>query len=229
MYLSDMAGVLERRWYLILAGALITAAAANPAVHTQDRYLATEVLMIQPPVNEYQPNPVTGLYPSIAVTAAAVANRLNTADSQEMFRAKGVTGTYKFEPRNTGTRQEPRYVIGSMSITNIGTDEQGALRSLAILHSTYEQEIKELQDAYRVKRGLRITVAQLVPPSSTLLTHSPLRSLIGVGLLGTLGTCAVAFWTDTVLGRRRRPAASAAATANSPNWTDQVVRSAPQL
>jgi uncharacterized protein involved in exopolysaccharide biosynthesis len=227
MYLSDMAGVLERRWYLILAGALLTAAAASPTVHTEDRYLASEVLMIQPPVSEYAPNPVTGLYPSIAVTAAAVANRLNTSDSQEMFANKGVTGTYKFEPRNTGTRQQPRYVIGSMSITNISTDEKAGLRSLAILRTTYEQELKQMQDEYNVKKGLRITVALLVPPTSTLLTHSPLRSLVGLGLLGAVGTCAVAFWTDAFLGRRRKRAKTAPATADSPNWTDQLVRSAP--
>ncbi|GLW35721.1 hypothetical protein [Actinoplanes regularis] len=226
MFLSDMAGVLERRWYLIIAGALITAAAANPTVRTDDRFLASEVLMIQPPVSPYAPNPVTGLYPSIAVTAAAIANRLNTADSQETFRSKGVTGTYRFEPRNTGTRQEPRYVIGSMSITNISTDEEDGLRSLRILSSTYEQELKEMQDEWRVRKDLRITVATLVPATSTLLTHAPLRSLIGVALLGTLGTSAVTLWTDAALSRRRRRAAARLSTADSPNWTEPLVRSA---
>ncbi|MFI1995218.1 hypothetical protein [Actinoplanes sp. NPDC020271] len=228
MYLSDMAGVLERRWYLIVVGALLTAGAASPAVHTQDRFLASEVLLIQPPVSEYAPNPVAGLYPSIAVTAAAIANRLNTADSQEMFRAKGVTGTYKFEPRNTGTRQEPRYVIGSMSITNISFDEEAGLESLQILSSTYQQELKDMQDEWNVKKDLRITVATLVPPASQLLTHSPIRSLVGVALLGAIVTSAVTLWTDAaLLQRRRRRRNAALSTADSPNWTDQLVRSAP--
>lgn len=228
MFLSDMAGVLERRWYLIIAGAILTAAAASPATHTENRFLATEVLLIQPPVSPYAPNPVTGLYPSIAMTGAAIANRLNTPDSQEMFRAKGVTGTYKFEPRNTGTRQEPRYVIGSMSISNISFDEKDGLRSLQILSSTYEQELKTMQDQWNVKKDLRITVATLVPPTSSLLTHSPLRSLIGVALLGTFVTSAVTLWTDAaLLRRRRRRSERPLSTADSPNWTDQLVRSAP--
>ncbi|GIF13748.1 hypothetical protein [Actinoplanes teichomyceticus] len=227
MFLSDLAGVLERRWYLIITGALLTAGAANPAVHTEDRYLASEILMIQPPVSPYEPNPVTGLFPSIAVTAAAVANRLNTPDSQEMFRAKGVTGTYRFEPRNTGTRQEPRYVIGSMAITNISTDEDAGLRSLQLLSDTFEQELKRMQDEWNVRKGLRITVATLVPATSTLLTHSPLRSLIGVGLLGALATSAVTLWTDELLRRRRRRATASLSTHDSPNWTDSPVRSAP--
>ncbi len=227
MFLSDMAGVLERRWYLIVAGALLTAAVANPAVRTDDRFLASEVLMIQPPVSPYAPNPVTGLYPSIAVTAAAIANRLNTPDSQAMFRSKGVTGTYRFEPRNTGTRQEPRYVIGSMSITNISTDEDAGLRSLRILSDTYEQELKTMQDEWRVRKDLRITVATLVPASSILLTHAPLRSLIGVALLGMLTTAAVTLWTDAALSRRRRRRSAARlSTADSPDWTEPLVRSA---
>ncbi|GAA2849143.1 hypothetical protein Acy02nite_01020 [Actinoplanes cyaneus] len=228
MFLSDMAGVLERRWYLIVLGAILTAAAASPAVHTEDRFLASEVLLIQPPVSPYAPNPVTGLYPSIAMTGAAIANRLNTPDAQEMFRAKGVTGTYKFEPRNTGTRQEPRYVIGSMSITNISFDEQAGLESLQILSSTYQQELKDIQDEWNVKKDLRITVATLVPPTSQLLTHSPIRSLIGVALLGALVTSAVTLWTDSaLLHRRRRRGNAALSTQDSPHWTEELVRSAP--
>lgn len=228
MFLSDMAGVLERRWYLIIVGALLSAAAASPAVHTQDRFLASEVLMIQPPVSEYAPNPVTGLYPAVAMTGATIANRLNAPDSQKMLQAKGVTGKYKFEPRNTGTRQEPRYVIGSMSISNTGTDEAGTLRSLEILSTTYEAELKRIQDEWKVRKDLRITVYTLVPPTSQLLTHSPIRSLIGVALLGMVATSAVALWTDAaLLARRRRRANVAVSTEDSPDWTDQLVRSAP--
>ncbi|GAA4974444.1 hypothetical protein [Actinoplanes utahensis] len=226
MFLSDMAGVLKRRWYVILAGAVITAASVLPAARTQDRFLASEVLMIQPPVSHYAPNPVTGLYPSIAITAAAVANRLNTADSQEMFRSKGVIGTYRFEPRNTGTRQQPRYVIGSMSITNISTDEEGGLHSIKVLRTTFEQELDAMQDEWKVKRDLRITVAPLVPPSSTLLTHSPIRSVMGVGLIGMLVTAAVAMWTDEFARRRRRTVATPLSSADSPHWTEPLVRSA---
>ncbi|MEU4619641.1 hypothetical protein AB0G04_06650 [Actinoplanes sp. NPDC023801] len=227
MYLPDMAGVLRRRWYVILAGALITMAVALPAIRTQDRFLASEVLMTQPPVSQYAPNPVTGLYPSIAITAAAVASRLSTADAHEMFRAKGVTGTYRFEPRNTGTRQEPRYVIGSMSITYITTDEEESLRGLQTLRVTFEQELKAMQDEWNVKHDLRITVVSLVPPTSTLLTHSSMRSAMGVGILGVLLSTAVAFWTDTIISRRRWRAAGLLSTVDSSNRSGSLVRSAP--
>ena len=204
MFLSDLAGVLWRRWYLAVLGALLTALAADQAIHPPDRYLASEVLLIRPPVSEYAPNAVTGLHPSAAVTAAALASRLSTADAREHFRSLGVSGTYSFAPRNTGTNQQPRYVIGSMAITNITDGQAAGLRSLRILSDAFRNELNDIQDDYRVRRDLRITVAVLVPPDASLLPHSPSRSLIGVGLLGVLGTAAVMLWTDEIVRRRKR-------------------------
>jgi hypothetical protein len=218
MFLPDMAGVIWRRWYLVLAGMLLTAAVGAGAVHTPDHYLASEVLVIQPPVSAFAPNPMTGLYPSMAVTAAAVANRLNTPDAHEMFRSLGVTGTYSFEPRNTGTNQEPRYVIASMTITNLAGDEQGGLRGLEVLSSTFEKELKQLQDAWNVAKDLRITVALLVPATATLLPHSPVRSLVGVALVGAVCTAAILLWVDEIVRRRRdrSPGMSRPAVAVAP-------------
>jgi hypothetical protein len=213
MFLPDMAGVVRRQWYLILVGILLTGLVASRAVHTPDRYLATETLVIQPPVSSFAPNPMTGLYPSMAVTAAAVASRLNTPDAHDAFRAQGVTGTYTFEPRNTGTNQEPRYVIASMSITNVAYDESRSLRELAVLRNAFEADLKALQDRWNVAKKLRMAVAVLVPPTATLLLHSPLRSLIGVGLLGAVLTAAVMLWADELRRRRRSRTPSVAAAA----------------
>ena len=204
MFLSDLAGVLWRRWYIAIIGALLTAFAANQAIHPPDRYMATEVLLIRPPVSEYAPNAVTGLHPSVAVTAAAMASRLSTPDARERFELLGVSGTYTLTPRNTGTNQEPRYVIGSLAITDIAADEEAGLRSLRILKQAFETELIDLQDEYQVRRDLRITVAVLVPPDASLLPHSPRRSLIGVALLGVLGTAAVMLWVDEIMRRRNR-------------------------
>jgi hypothetical protein len=207
MYLPDIAGAVRRQWYLVFVGILLTAAVGSQAVHTRDRYLASEVLVIQPPVSSFAPNPMTGLYPSMAVTAAAMASRLNTPDAHEMFRSLGVTGTYSFEPRNTGTNQEPRYVIASLTITNIAGDKDGSVRELGVLKDAFETELKNLQDSWNVAKGLRIAVAVLVPATATLLLHSPVRSLIGVALLGAVGTAAVLLWADEAGRRRRRRSA----------------------
>jgi hypothetical protein len=203
MYLPDLVGVLWRRWYAVVIGALLTAAVGNFAIHPPARYQASEVLLIKPPISQTAPNAVTGLHPSEAVTAAALADRLETADEKAQFRALGVTGTYTFAPRNTGTNQQPRYVIGSMAITYVTGDATESLRSLQILSNTFLDDLKALQDGYNVRKDLRITASMLVPPTTTLLPHSAIRSLAGVGLLGVLLTFALTLWADEILRRRR--------------------------
>ena len=204
MFLPDIAGAIWRRWYVVLIGALLTAGLGLRTAHTEDLFLATEVLVIQPPVSSYNPNPMTGLYPSLAVTAAAVASRLSTPDARAAFQAQGVAGTYDLEPRNTGTNQEPRYVIASMSITDTANDQVASLRALTTLSAAFDAELKRLQDEWNVARNLRITVAVLVPSTATLLPHSPSRSLIGAGILGVVVTFAAALWTDEIVRRRKR-------------------------
>ncbi|MFC4018014.1 hypothetical protein ACFOW4_08640 [Micromonospora sp. GCM10011542] len=202
MYLSDVFATLRRRWYLVAAGLVVTALAGLGAPQVTSRYLASEVVVMQPPVSPYAPNPMTGLYPSISITGAAVAQRLSTPDAKARLRTAGVIGPYAFQPRNTGTNQEPRYVIGSMTMTTIASDEESGLRALAVLRDAFEQELKSLQDRWKVARQLRITTAVLVPPSATLQPHSPSRALVGAGLLGVIATLAVTLWTDEFFRRR---------------------------
>jgi hypothetical protein len=203
LLLSDMAGALWRRWYLVLVGALLTVLGGLAAAHVPPRYLASEVVVVQPPVSPYAPNPMTGLYPSLAITAAVVAERLSTPDAEAKFRAAGVVGPYEFLPRNTGTNQEPRYVIGSMTVTNIAGDPKTALRALTILTDAFANELKALQDRWNVAPQLRIGIATLVAPSATLLLHSTSRVLLGAALLGCVSTVAVTFWFDEFRRRRR--------------------------
>jgi hypothetical protein len=206
MFMPDLAGVFWRRWYLLVIGGLLTAAVGYLVIHPPNRYQAVEVLLIKPPISQSSPNAVTGLHPSEAITAAAMADRLETPDERDKFRTLGVTGTYTFAPRNTGTNQQPRYVIGSMAITYVTGDEAESLSSLAILVDTFENDMKDLQDQYNVRKDLRITVSILVPPTTALLSHSAVRSLAGVGLLGVMLTIATMLWVDEFRRRRNRPA-----------------------
>jgi hypothetical protein len=208
MFMSDLFGVLRRRWYLLVAGALLTAVVGQLSIHPPTRYQANEVLLIKPPISQTAPNAVTGLHPSEAITAAALADRLETPDEEAKFKALGVTGTYTFAPRNTGTTQEPRYVIGSMAITYVTGDEAESLRSLQILADAFLSDLRELQDNYNVRKDLRITASVLVPPTTALLPHSAIRSLAGVALLGVVLTISLMLWADEILRRRKRASRS---------------------
>lgn len=204
MFFSDAVRALSRRWYLVVFGVVLTAAGGYQSAKVSPMYLASEVLVIQSPVSVNAPNPLTGIYPSVAITAAAVASSLITPQSQDDFRNAGVTGTYEFLPRNTGTNQEPRYLISSMTVTNTTDSEPAAIHALYILTSAYNQHLKELQDRWNVRQDLRITVSTLVPPSAVLLSHSASRALLGSAILGGLATIAIPLWVDHLVRRRQR-------------------------
>ncbi|WP_426510445.1 hypothetical protein ACPPVO_07030 [Dactylosporangium sp. McL0621] len=209
MYMTDVLRALSRRWYVVVVGVVLTAALGYQAARVTPVYLASEVLVVKYPVSPDAPNPLTGLYPSVAVTAAAVATSLRTPAFEAEFRRAGVTGTYEFAPRNTGTNQEPRYIISSLTVTNTTDSEEGALRALRILTAAYTDKLKELQDRWNVRQDLRFTVSTLVAASVVELSHSSQRALIGSAFLGGLGTLAVPLWVDEIIRRRRGEAAVA--------------------
>jgi hypothetical protein len=204
LFFSDILRALSRRWHLVVLGVLLTAGLGYQSARVTPTYLASEVLVVKSPVSPDTPNPLTGLYPSVAVTAAAVATSLRTPAFEEEFRKQGVTGTYEFSPRNTGTNQEPRYIISSLTVTNTTDSEERGIRALEILKSAYISKLQELQDRWNVRQDLRFTVSTLVPPSVSMLSHSAQRALIGSALLGGLATLAVPLWADEILRRRSR-------------------------
>jgi hypothetical protein len=205
LFLSDVVRALSRRWYLVILGVALTLGGGYEAAKVSPTYQSSVVLVIQSPVSVEAPNPLTGIYPSVAITAAAVASSLQTPAAAAEFRKAGVTGTYEFVPRNTGTNQEPRYLISSMTVTNTTDTEDGAIQALTVLTDAYEARLKELQDRWNVRQDLRITVSTLVPPSAVELSYSATRALLGSAILGGLGTLAVPLWIDQIIRRRRDP------------------------
>jgi hypothetical protein len=197
----------------VVLGVVLTAVLGYQSARVAPVYLASEVLVVKYPVSPDAPNPLTGLNPPVAVTAAAVATSLRTPAYEEQFRKAGVTGTYEFAPRNTGTNQEPRYVISSLMVSNTTTSEAQGLRALGILTDAFIDKLKELQDRWDVRQDLRFTVSTLVAPSVVTLSHSTQRALIGAALLGGLATLAVPLWADEFLRRRRRRRTPATAAA----------------
>nr|BFE62977.1 hypothetical protein GCM10020063_075030 [Dactylosporangium thailandense] len=204
MYLNDVVRALSRQWIVVILGVILTAGLGYQAARVTPVYLASEVLVVKYPVSPDSPNPLTGLYPPVAITAAAVATSLRTPAFEEEFRRAGMTGTYEFAPRNTGTNQEPRYIISSLTVSNTTDSEEQGLLGLRILTAAYTDKLKELQDRWNVRQDLRFTVSTLVAPSVTMLSHSAVRALLGSALLGGLATLAVPLWVDKYVRRRRR-------------------------
>lgn len=208
LFLGDAVRAWGRRWYLVLLCAVLTALGGYQAALVPPRYRAVINLTILAPEAVNLTNPLAALYPSVAVTAAAVAASLHTPAMQQQLRAAGVTGSYELIPRNTGTTQQPRYVYRSIDIINTTDDRRSALRALDILTTAFQRQLKEQQDRWNVAQRLRITTSTFVPPDVVTLPHSGSRALAGSVLLGGLATVVIPLWVDQLVGRRPRSPAS---------------------
>jgi hypothetical protein len=197
---------LRRRWYVVVAGLLLTALTGWLVTHPQPTYRAVTVIALQPPQTPVHPNRLLDLRPSIALTAAMVTQQLKSRSGDAQMRSDGVIGDYALAPRNSGTTQTPAYAIPSVEASVIAHDQEGTVRSVDVIVAAFRDALGDLQRQWEVPATDRITVVTLAPPNALLLPVVKTRALLGVGLIGAAVTAMASIWLDHVVARRRRDA-----------------------
>jgi hypothetical protein len=208
--LREVLDVLSRRWYLSLAVLLLTLGAGWLVVNPGQAYTASEIFAVQPPASPQVPNQLNVFRPSLAITAAVVAQRLKSPSGIEKLRARGVVGDYDVVPRNSGTVQTPAYIIPSLQATVTTFDATRALRSLAIVMQAFEDELTGMQDERDVAPSQRITINVLAPPSAIAQLPTKARAVFAVGVIGLAGSILLPQWVEAILVRRQLRRAQAA-------------------
>lgn len=110
---GNVADALLRRWYVLVAALLLTAAGAYHVVRPTPQYVGSAVVVLKPPVTQNQPNQLTNLQPPLAVLSYGVVRQLESPAGTKELKAAGVHGSYHLVPRNSGTSATPRYLIPS--------------------------------------------------------------------------------------------------------------------
>lgn len=204
MSLREVLGILRHRWRVSAIVLALTLGAGWLVAHPTPTYVAKEVFAVQPPASPQLPNQLNNFRPSLAITAAMVAKRLNNPGGQAQMKARGVVGNYELVPRNSGTVQNPAYIIPSIEAQVTAGDRGGALHSVAILVDAFRDELAAIQDELDVASNQRIALEVLAPASAHLLLPSKVRALAAVGLLGLAGSILLSLWYDQLRRRGRR-------------------------
>jgi hypothetical protein len=207
--LREVLDVFGRRWMLSVAVLLLALGGGWLVAHPKPKYKAIEVFTVQPPVSPQVPNQLNSFRPSLAITAAVVAQRLKTPAGEAKLRTRGVVGDYDVVPRNSGTVQTPAYIIPSLQATATTFDQSSALRSVVLLARAFSDELTAMQDELDVAAAQRIVVSEVAPASVVVQLPSRSRALLGVGLLGTAGAVLVPLWYEQALRRRATPRSGA--------------------
>lgn len=200
---GNVADALLRRWYVVLAALLLTAAGVYHVARPAPQFVGSAVVVLKPPVTRNQPNQLTNLQPPLAVVSYAVVQQLQSPSGAEELAAAGVRGTYHLVPRNSGTSATPRYLIPSLQVQSQAPGADAATAAVRRIIHVYTRHVDQLQSAQKVPAGSRITASVLTSPSAAEVQGDKSRGLAGTALLGTAGGVLGALWLDRYAMSRR--------------------------
>lgn len=203
---GNVADALLRRWYVLVAALLLTAAGAYQVLRPAPQYVGSAVVVLKPPVTRNQPNQLTNLQPPLAVLSYGVVQQLQSPAGARELRAAGVTGTYQLVPRNSGTSATPRYLIPSLQVQAQTSGPDAAVSAVRRVIDVYTRHVAQVQEGQGVPEEARITASVLVSPSAAKVQGTPSRGLAGAALLGLSAGVVGALWLDRYLLSRRTDA-----------------------
>lgn len=209
----DITGALRRRWYLLVAGLLATAALLTAAMSVGPTHEArTSVLLVPPPLSvvsypnlEATANPflrLDGLNPAVSI----LVTRVSAKQVSDRLLADEPGGEYT-------VAQDPTTQAPILIVTATGPDDAAALRIRDKVTSAMPGELDALQRDASVPEKARITMTDLVVDEHATASWKPLmRLLIVLGALGVVGTVLFVGGVDAIArsrkdARRRRLAA----------------------
>jgi hypothetical protein len=197
--LNGVLGLATRRWYLVLAGLLVTLPLAYLAAqHVTPTYTMRASVVLLPPAkavgaggNPYMA--MGGLETAVDVSAAA----LSSDAVQQKLAASGATSGV-VEP--DGSTAAPILLV-----TVVGPTEAAVQDGLAVLVDEVPATLAKMQQAAGVSSQQEIRSEVVAASERPLVSHKPqLRAALMVLVAGAALTLMFTALTDNLLSRRRR-------------------------
>lgn len=150
-----------------------------------------------------KPNPQADPRRSLAATAAAVAEGMDNPAAAAGLHAAGVYGPYDFQPRNSGTSENPYNSIPWMNITADAPDPDTAIRSVGILEAKLREKLLDLEDQVGVQANDHIVTKELGGSAhASAVLGSKSRALMATTVLCLGAAYLIPKWLESVLSRR---------------------------
>ncbi len=202
--------LVARRWYIVLLGLGITAAASWAAAGPSTVYFSrTTVNILEPNGGNAR---ILGYHsPDSIAVANILAARVNGGVHTPLASNPDVTlysmgilqGTHA-QVRNVGGQWLSQVTEPVVDVQVVDSSSQAVEQRLRTEVANIGEELTLLEDQLKVPRAERIEL-QLSPPNppvDRVTTNHP-RALVGYGLFGTGLTLAATYWIDRLLRRRR--------------------------
>jgi hypothetical protein len=196
--MSSFWRVARRRWYLAVAGLLVTAGLVAVAIHAVPaKYEAKSTVLLLPPNNATGNNPYLGLSGYDAF-ADVVARAMTDTHTVQTLRRQGVSDS--FDVARDLTTNGPLVLV-----TVNGTDARQVLSELASVVSTIPKVLTTLQDDASVATRYQFTSEPLThPQQATTVRKTQVRAVLVAAVAGLFLTALAIMASDRLLRLARR-------------------------
>ncbi len=202
IYLSDVLGMLRRRWLVVLVGMVLVVGAMSAAyLKAPTSYQATgQLLLLLPPQasgSDSPTNPYLNLDPGLATAAALIASTMNAPESQRLVAEAGHTASYAI---TLSPETGPLLVI-----TTEGADPQQAIGTRDEVIRRLQAELERIQNEENAPRRQFIhTRTNGTFNEAEVLTGDRTRAVAAVGAVGMVLTLMVVVGWDRWRAARPR-------------------------
>ncbi|MCD9196883.1 hypothetical protein [Aeromicrobium wangtongii] len=216
MTATDALLVLRQRWYIVLAGLLLTGAVVVNVATVPAVYVTQADVLFLAPQSAQNPNPIKDSSESLIATTGLVARMVRngkeepaTASSGVTLTGKGVRRGYSIRLPDSGGQWANNFDRPELDIQVVGPSKTWVRSTLDRQVLRINRALHDLQAADGAASQDFITTS-LTPAVATVVRTEgqPKRAVAAVVALGTILTALAALGFDrTVPGARRRRAA----------------------
>lgn len=230
MTAKELLGHVLRRWYLMLAGAVLTVGILYFAIHQQGVYWTQFTVLLLSPTGQYYPNKIEDPRYSMSPMAGLLVADWNgsqrpllTASGDTTLYGEGLRQGVEVRLPNQGSQWQPLYVSPNIDVQVVGADVPTVEREAARVTSELSALLDQRQEAAGIRPSMRMTlISSPREPTVAYVSGSRPRAMLAIGLAGAIVTtslvCAVEWLSRRRLaGSRSRSGQTRVAVADLQN------------
>lgn len=208
----ELLGVIIRRWYILLLGALVSVAALQVMTHRPGVYWTHFDVVILAPTYEYYPNKLEDPHYALSPIAGVLVrdwNRTNppllTASGDTTMFGEGRREGIQVRMPNEGSQWRPLYTSPNIDVQILGSNPAAVEAEAQRVYAELDRMLQQRQDALGVTKTVRMTsIMSPADPSVAYIAGSRARAAAATGLAGAAMTVTFIYWLEQFLIRRRR-------------------------
>lgn len=204
MSLADLLAIMRRRWYFLVPLTLLSVLAGGylyRAVPVSYESHSSVTLLDSSATAELPPtfgNPLSNAGGSLVVTADVLIRTLQSGDSAEELRSRGVTDAY-----TVAFASDADGPLLTLSVT--GTDRAKVFRETTTLTEFAGEQLSALQSAAKVPAGYAVQSTPVVLPQTPVAqSKSRYQAVAAVVIAGLVSAFLLAILAEGVAVVRRR-------------------------